>query len=176
MEAMPKKVKLLAVKGGITQQPDVMAIVNAANAHLTTGGGVAGAIHHAAGNDLYRECQDLAPIRPGNAVITKAYDLPYEYVIHCLGPVYGKNKPEDVVLAKCYRNTLRLAEKHKITSIAFPAIATGVFGYPLEEATEVAISTILEELPSLRHLEKIKFVLFSQADLDIYQKKLAEVQ
>jgi O-acetyl-ADP-ribose deacetylase (regulator of RNase III) len=118
----------------------------------------------------------LAPIRPGNAVITKAYDLPNEYVIHCLGPVYGKNKPEDVVLANCYRNTLRLAENHKITSIAFPAIATGVFGYPLKEATEVAISTILEELPSLRHLEKIKFVLFSQADLDIYQKKLAEVQ
>ncbi|MDT0685401.1 macro domain-containing protein [Autumnicola psychrophila] len=173
---MHKEVKLLAVKGGITQQPDVMAIVNAANAHLTTGGGVAGAIHHAAGNDLYRECQELAPIRPGNAVITKAYNLPNDYIIHCLGPVYGKNKPENVILAKCYKNALRLAEEYKITSIAFPAIATGVFGYPMEEATEVAIKTILAELPSLKHLEKIKFVLFSEADLEVYQKKLAEVQ
>ncbi|MDT0689737.1 macro domain-containing protein [Salegentibacter sp. F188] len=173
---MRNKVEIMAVKGGITQQPDIMAIVNAANAHLTTGGGVAGAIHHAAGNDLFRECQDLAPIKPGEAVITKAYNLPNDYVIHCLGPVYGKNKPEDVLLAKCYTNVLRLAEKNQITSIAFPAISTGAFGFPMEAATGIAIKTILAELPSLKHVEKIKFVLFSQEDLDIYQKKLAEVQ
>ncbi|WP_373057337.1 macro domain-containing protein [Zunongwangia sp. H14] len=176
MEVTNAKISIEAVKGGITQQPDVEAIVNAANAELTTGGGVAGAIHHAAGPDLYKECQDFAPIRPGEAVITGAHKLPNKYVIHCLGPVYERKKNHEELLANCYKNALKLAEENTITSIAFPAISTGVFGYPMEEAAEVAVRTILGELPRLKQVEKIKFVLFTQADLEIYQKKLEELQ
>ncbi|MDT0642069.1 macro domain-containing protein [Zunongwangia sp. F363] len=175
MESTHTNVSIEAVKGGITQQPDVEAIVNAANAELTTGGGVAGAIHHAAGPELYKECQDFAPIRPGEAVITRAYKLPNKYVIHCLGPMYERKKNYEDLLANCYKNALKLAEENKIKSIAFPAISTGVFGYPMEEATEVAVKTILGEVSKLKHLEKIKFVLFTQADLEIYQRKLEEL-
>ncbi|MDT0675256.1 macro domain-containing protein [Autumnicola musiva] len=176
MQVTPSNVHIEAVKGGITQQADVQAIVNAANAELTTGGGVAGAIHHAAGTELYKECQQFAPIRPGEAVITSGYKLPNEYVIHCLGPVYERRKNYEELLEKCYINALQLAEEKNIKSIAFPAISTGVFGYPMEAAAEVAVKTILKQIPQLKHVEKIKFVLFTQADLEIYQNKLEELQ
>src|SRR5680860_293920 len=112
MKVTYKNIEFEAVLGDIANQPDADAVVNAANAELQTGGGVAGAIHRAAGPELYDECRNLAPIKPGEAVITKAYNLSNDYVIHCLGPVYGRDTPEEKFLANCYKNALRLAEKH----------------------------------------------------------------
>lgn len=161
------------IKGNIAVQPSVMAIVNAANAQLRKGGGVAGAIHRAAGPELEVECRPLSPIKPGEAVITKGYNLPNRYVIHCLGPVYGRDKPEDELLANCYRNALNLAEKHKIDSIAFPAISTGIFGYPVKEAANVAFKTIREIAPKLKYVKKILFVLYNDEYLNIHEKVLS---
>jgi len=151
--------------GDIANQPDVQAVVNAANAQLQTGGGVAGALHRAAGPELYNECRKLAPIKPGETVITKAYNLPNNYVIHCLGPVYGRDVPEDKLLGDCYKNALKLAEKYQVRSIAFPSLSTGAFGYPIQEAVNVSFNAILAELEGLKHLQRIKFVLFSEQDL-----------
>lgn len=163
------------IKGDITNQVGITAIVNAANAALETGGGVAGAIHRKAGPGLAEECRPFAPIKPGEAVISGAHQLPNNYVIHCLGPVYGADKPEDKLLANCYRNALRIAEEHKIESIAFPAISTGAFGYPLEEATEI-LTDVLEKLtPELQHIKTIRFVLFSEKDLNVYKEKFAQL-
>jgi O-acetyl-ADP-ribose deacetylase (regulator of RNase III) len=156
------------VQGDITKQPDIDAIVNAANAYLTAGGGVSGAIHRAAGPELEKECKKYAPIKVGQAVITKGYNLPNRYVIHCLGPRYGIDKPEDKLLADCYINAIKLAEENKISSIAFPAISTGIFGYPIEEATKVVFETIKSVLPKLDYVKKIRFVLFSKKDYDVY--------
>jgi O-acetyl-ADP-ribose deacetylase (regulator of RNase III) len=161
--------------GDIAHQPAVEAIVNAANAELAIGGGVAGAIHRAAGPGLYEECNPLALISPGEAVITGAYNLPNKYVIHCLGPVYGRDKPEDKLLENCYKNALKRAEEKQVKSVAFPAISTGAFGYPIKEATKISFKTILAEIPKLKHLQKLKFVLFREADLEIYEAMLAEV-
>lgn len=163
--------KIEIKQGDISRQNDISAIVNAANAQLTTGGGVAGAIHRAAGPELSEACFEFAPIHPGEAVITKAFNLPNDYVIHCLGPVYGRDKPEDVLLANCYRNALDIAEKYRIESIAFPAISTGIFSYPIEEAATVILSTILKKMPTLKEVKRIRFVLFSQRDLDVFREK-----
>lgn len=150
-------------------------MINAANAQLATGGGVAGAIHRAAGPQLYEECKSLAPIAPGEAVITGAHNLPNKFVIHCLGPVYGRDKPEDKLLENCYKNALKRAEEKNLKSVAFPSISTGAFGYPIKEATKISFNTILAEIPKLKHLQKLKFVLFSEADLEIYETMLAEM-
>jgi O-acetyl-ADP-ribose deacetylase (regulator of RNase III) len=176
MKKLFKNIQFEAVIGDIAKQPDVEALVNAANAQLQTGGGVAGAIHRAAGPELYEECRDLAPIKPGEAVITKAYNLPNSYIIHCLGPVYGKDSPEEKLLANCYKNALRLAEKQQISSIAFPSLSTGAFGYPIEEAVNVSFNAILSELQGLKHLQRIKFVLFSEQDLNFYLKKIEDLK
>ncbi|MDR9416196.1 MAG: macro domain-containing protein [Gracilimonas sp.] len=171
---MVNNINFRCIKGNIADQPDVTAIVNAANAQLETGGGVAGAIHRAAGPGLAKECRSKAPIKPGEAVISGAHDLPNQYVIHCLGPVFGEDKPEDELLADCYRNALKLAENHGIDSLAFPAISTGVFGYPTEEAARVAFETIRDEIKQLKSLTHIRFVLFTEDDLRIHQKILKE--
>ncbi len=168
-------VVLECVQGNIAHQPDVDAIVNAANAELRIGGGVAGAIHRAAGPGLEEECRPLAPIRPGEAVITGAHNLPNRHVIHCLGPVYGIDKPSNELLASCYRNALRLAEEHGLGSIAFPAISTGAFGYPVEAAARIALRTVLEEIPTLSNVKLIRFVLFSTTDLDVHSRILGEL-
>lgn len=165
-------IKLEAIRGDIAAQPGIGAIVNAANAQLRSGGGVAGAIHRAAGSGLEQECLPLAPIKPGQAVITGAHNLPNDFVIHCLGPVYGRDKPEDKLLADCYRNALLLADQHNITSIAFPAISTGIFGYPLNDAADVAINTIRNTIPQLKHIKLIRMVLFSESDLNFFQKQI----
>ncbi len=164
------------VLGDITAQDDVTVIVNAANAELRSGGGVAGAIHRAAGPELEREARPLAPIRLGEAVITTGHNLPNRYVIHTLGPVYGQDRPEAELLADCYRNSLALAEENGIDSIAFPAISTGVFGYPVEEAAEVALRTVVEEAERLEHVRLIRFVLFGEKDFEVHQKVLSEIQ
>lgn len=163
------------VRGNIAAQPDVAAIVNAANAELRIGGGVAGAIHRAAGPGLEEEGRPLAPIAPGEAVITGGHRLPNRYVIHCLGPVYGRDQPEEALLARCYSNALDLAERHRIDSVAFPAISTGIFGYPMEAAAEVAFRTIREKIPGLRSVKQIRFVLFADSDLAIHEAALSRI-
>src|SRR5690554_4254998 len=145
-------------QGDIAQQTDMDAVVNAANAELRPGGGVAGALHRAAGPELDRACRPLAPIRPGEAVITEAFGLPNRHVIHCLGPVYGVDEPADELLAACYRHALELAEREGLRSLAFPAISTGAFGYPLRAATEIALATVLEAAPRLASVRLIRFV------------------
>jgi O-acetyl-ADP-ribose deacetylase len=162
-------------RGDITSQEDVAAIVNAANAQLRSGGGVAGAIHRAAGPGLEREALPLAPISPGEAVITGGHNLPNRYVIHTLGPVYGQDRPEDELLAACYRNSLALAEENELDSIAFPAISTGIFGYPVEEAARVALGTVVQEAQRLEHVRLIRFVLFGEKDLEVHEKVLEEI-
>ncbi|HKH58320.1 MAG TPA: macro domain-containing protein [Rubrobacter sp.] len=163
------------VQGDITSQDDVDAVVNAANAQLGPGGGVAGAIHRAAGPDLAEEAMPLGPIQPGEAVITGAHGLPNRYVVHTLGPVYGRDRPEAELLANCYRNSLALAEENAIESIAFPAISTGIFGYPVEEAAWVALEAIREETGSPEHTRLVRFVLFSASDLEVHEAKLSEL-
>ncbi len=176
MERMVTGVKIECVQGDITRQVGFDAVVNAANAELRTGGGVAGAIHRAAGPGLEKECRPLAPIKPGQAVITGGHNLPNRYVIHCLGPVYGVDEPSDRLLAECYRNALKLAEHHGISSIAFPAISTGAFGYPMEEAAEVAFRTIAEMAPSLKSVKVIRFVLRDEKALRIHEETLARLE
>jgi len=168
-------VTLKCVQGNIANQPDVDAVVNAANAQLKIGGGVAGAIHRAAGPGLEEECRPLAPISPGETVITGAHNLPNTYVIHCLGPVYGRDEPSGKLLASCYRKALELAEEYKLESVAFPAISTGAFGYPLEEATHIAFETIVHELPRLKSVQHIRFVLFSEKDLKVHEQVLNDL-
>ncbi|MEW5692238.1 MAG: macro domain-containing protein [Candidatus Hydrogenedentota bacterium] len=163
------------IKGNIASQTDITAIVNAANARLRMGGGVAGAIHQAAGPGLEEECRPLAPIKPGEAVITGGHKLPNRFVIHCLGPVYGVDKPEDKILENCYQNSIKLAEQYKIDSIAFPAISTGAFGYPVEKAAEVAFRAIIEIVPNLQYVKKIRFVLYGDKDLEIHEKTLSHL-
>ncbi|WP_273204915.1 macro domain-containing protein [Marinobacter subterrani] len=166
-------VRVECVKGNIAAQPDIDAVVNAANAELLPGGGVAGAIHSAAGPGLAEECRALAPIRPGQAVISSAHNLPNRHVIHCLGPVYGVDEPADRLLADCYRNALLLADRSGLESVAFPAISTGVFGYPLDEAASVAMRAVAEALSSLGSVRLIRFVLFSDQDLVEFREALA---
>jgi O-acetyl-ADP-ribose deacetylase (regulator of RNase III) len=175
MKKVIQGIEIECVRGDIAAQNDITAVVNAANAHLRIGGGVAGAIHRAAGPGLEKECKPLAPIKPGKAVITGGHNLPNRYVIHCLGPVFGRDKPEDKLLADCYRNSLMIAEEHRIDSVAFPAISTGYFGYPLEEATKVAIRTVLETVPRLKNVKMIRFVLFGEGDLKVYEKQLSRI-
>lgn len=169
-------VRVECVKGDITHQTDMDAIVNAANAELGPGSGVAGAIHLAAGPELEEECRFQAPIHTGEAVITSAQGLPNRHVIHCLGPVYGRDEPADQLLASCYRRALDLAERHSLVSIAFPAIATGAFGFPPREAAKIAMKTVLTQLSGLRSLRRVRFVLLSQQDLDRYRRLLEDYQ
>lgn len=162
------------VQGDIANQPDMDAIVNAANAQLRMGGGVAGAIHRGAGPGLEEECAPLAPIRPGEAVITGAHNLPNRHVIHCLGPVYGRDNPSETLLSDCYRNALRLADETGLSSIGFPAISTGAFGFPLEPATRIAVDTVLKEAQKLSSVNHIRFILFGESDLKIYEQIFKE--
>ncbi|MCK2184567.1 macro domain-containing protein [Halomonas getboli] len=159
-------------QGDIARQDDVEAVVNAANARLVSGGGVAGALHRAAGPELAEACAPLAPIHPGEAVITDAFGLPNRYVIHCLGPVYGVDEPSDTLLADGYRNALELAQRHDITSLAFPALSTGAFGYPAAEAARIALSTVLTVLPHCPAVRRVRFVLFDAASADLHQRTL----
>lgn len=164
------------VRGDITSQDDVDAVVNAANAQLGPGGGVAGAIHRAAGPGLAEEARPLGPIEPGEAVITGAHGLPNRHVIHTLGPVYGQDRPEAELLAGCYRNSLALAEENGIESIAFPAVSTGIFGYPVAAAARVALGAVRDEADSLDIVRLVRFVLHSASDLETHEKVLSEFQ
>lgn len=158
--------------GDITNQPGIDAVVNAANAQLRPGGGVAGAIHRVAGPELDVECRALAPIEPGQAVVTGGHRLPNTYVIHCLGPVYGVDEPSEQLLASCYRNALLLADGRNMQSVAFPAISTGVFGYPMVEAAYVALSATVEAATDLSSVRLVRFVLFDKDSLGAHTSAL----
>lgn len=162
-------VNLEAIQADITTL-SVDAIVNAANSSLLGGGGVDGAIHRAAGPELLEECRGLGGCRPGDAKITRGCRLPARYVIHTVGPVWqGGNRGEPEVLASCYRRSLDVALEHQVRSIAFPGISTGVYGYPIELATEVAVAAVKEWLATGKPVDQVIFCCFSRADLDVYQ-------
>lgn len=161
--------------GDIVMQKDMDAVANAANAFLRIGGGVAGAIHKAAGPELEKEAAAKGPIKPGEAVITRAYNLPNKYVIHILGPVYERDVPHDKYLADCYRNALDLCEQYKLESIAFPAVSTGAFGYPVEEAAPVALKAIYAKMPSLTSVKRIRLVVFKEKDYQAHIKALKKL-
>jgi len=158
--------------GNIIQQHDIDAIVNAANAQLRIGGGVAGAIHGAGDPELEQLTRSLAPIQPGEAVITEAPNLPNKFIIHCLGPVFGRDEPSARLLENCYINALKRAEEEEIRSAAFPAISTGAFGYPMKEAAQIALNTVKGEVDSLQHVEHVRFVLFDENALQIHKSVL----
>jgi O-acetyl-ADP-ribose deacetylase (regulator of RNase III) len=168
--------KINLVKGDITKQK-VDVIVNAANKTLLGGGGVDGAIHQLSGPKLLEECKKLGGCQTGKAKITKGYNLPAKFIIHTVGPIYGKeNGKETELLTDCYRNSLVLAKKHGVKTIAFPAISTGVYGYPKEEAAKIAIKTIKEFIVKNDWFDEIRFVVFSDESYHIYQKLLKECQ
>jgi O-acetyl-ADP-ribose deacetylase (regulator of RNase III) len=164
--------RLQIVEGDITKL-DVDAIVNAANSSLLGGGGVDGAIHRAAGKKLLEECKALGGCETGRAKITKGYNLKARYVIHTVGPVWGdEDGNEDDLLASCYRNSLQLAAEHGLTSIAFPSISTGAFGFPMDRAARIAIREVHAFLGANPGIEKVLLVCFGQEALRIHQAAL----
>lgn len=169
-------ITLELTQGDIADQPDVEAVVNAANAQLSTGGGVAGALHRAAGPGLAEEARPLAPIHPGEAVTTGAHNLPNESVIHVLGPVYGRDEPSDALLRAGYENALREAEEHGFSSVAFPAISTGAFGFPMKPAARTALDTILENAHRLDTVRHVRFVLHDEHALRLHEDTFFELQ
>jgi O-acetyl-ADP-ribose deacetylase (regulator of RNase III) len=167
--------RIAVVQGDITKQ-EVDAIVNAANTSLLGGGGVDGAIHRAAGPQLLEECRGLGGCSTGDAKITKGYNLPAQWVIHTVGPVWqGGNHNEDELLANCYRNSLALAEQYSIKTMAFPAISTGVYGFPLERASRIAVSEVKSFLERNSSLEKVLLVCFSERAYQCYLGTVQEI-
>jgi O-acetyl-ADP-ribose deacetylase (regulator of RNase III) len=165
--------KIELIKGDITKLT-VDAIVNAANSSLMGGGGVDGAIHRAAGPLLLEECKKIVRkqggCKTGEAVITTGGDLPANYVIHTVGPVWqGGKQKEPELLAACYKNSLELAVENKITSLAFPNISTGVYGYPKQQAAEIAIHTVTEFLKENDFIDKVYFICFDEENLRLYE-------
>jgi len=164
------KLKIEIHKGDITKL-NIDAIVNAANTTLLGGGGVDGAIHRAAGKELLDECKTLNGCKTGEAKITKGYNLFAKYVIHTVGPVWNGGKHnEDELLAHCYRNSLKLAVENGIKSIAFPAISTGVYRFPLKRATKIAMDAVTKFLNANNEIEKVIFVAFDDETRKTYQR------
>ena len=167
----------VTVKVGDITKEDAQAIVNAANGSLLGGGGVDGAIHRAGGADILKECKEIRRTQfpdglpTGQAVVTTAGKMTAKYVIHTVGPVYGgggKDKAEQ--LAACYRNSLALAAKKRIKTIAFPAISTGIYGYPLDQAAQVSSKAVEEFLKSDPSIQQVRLVFFSRSDAEVFLK------
>ncbi len=165
---------LEVMRGDITRQ-DVDAVVNAANARLAPGGGVAGAIHRAAGPELWQACEPLGGCATGEAKVTDGFQLPARWIVHTVGPVYGQDEPSDELLAKSYRNSLAAADELGARSIAFPALSTGAFGYPAAEAAEIALTTLLDHLPQQRSITLARMVLFGESDQRLHDETLARL-
>ena len=165
--------RMTVVQGDITRQ-QVDAIVNAANERLLGGGGVDGAIHRAAGPELQEECRRIGGCPTGEARITKGYRLPARYVVHTVGPVWhGGDRDEPEKLAACYRSALRLAVENGARTVAFPGISTGVYGYPLEDATRVAMTTVRDCLQGMPAIEEVRFVTFGDEATRTAERVLA---
>jgi O-acetyl-ADP-ribose deacetylase (regulator of RNase III) len=171
--------RLEIARGDLTRER-VAAIVNAANSSLLGGGGVDGAIHRAGGPAILEECRAIrarrGPLPPGEAVITTGGALPARRVIHTVGPIWhGGHSGEAETLAACYRSSLALAEQEGLSSVAFPSISTGAFGYPIEEAAPVALRAVADVLRGAHHVRLVRCVLFSESDLDAYERALAAI-
>lgn len=164
--------KFQIIQGDITKQT-VDAIVNAANSSLLGGGGVDGAIHRAAGPELLAECRLLGGCKTGSAKATKGYNLPAKHVIHTVGPVWqGGNADEEQLLASCYRTSLQVATSLNVRSIAFPAISTGIYGFPKHRAAKIAVSAVSTHM---RGIEKLLFVCFDAETAEIYRELLRAI-
>jgi O-acetyl-ADP-ribose deacetylase (regulator of RNase III) len=173
---MSVKERISIVEGDITKL-NVDAVVNAANNSLLGGGGVDGAIHRAAGPKLLDECITLNGCETGDAKITGGYNLPARHVIHTVGPIWrGGNNGEPEKLASCYRKSMEVAVANGVQTIAFPAISTGVYGYPLEEAAQIAVSQVVECLNEMPSLKNVTFVLFGAKNYDIYKAILSNLK
>lgn len=160
--------------GDITKL-EVDAIVNAANKSLLGGGGVDGAIHRAAGPQLLEECKTLGSAETGEAKITKGYNLPAKFVIHTVGPVWNGGKyDEDNLLKKCYENSLKLAVENKIETIAFPSISTGIYRFPVERASKIAVRTVKNFVEENEQLKEVIFCVFSDKDYEVYESVFKE--
>ena len=163
------------IQGDITRL-EIEAIVNAANEKLLGGGGVDGAIHRAAGPELLEACRELDGCPTGEARITKGYNLPARYVIHTVGPVWqGGGSNENNLLASCYRNCLQLAVDHSLRSIAFPSISTGVYCFPIVQASRVALRVILDFFENEAAAPRVVMACFSEQDLEIYRQVYEEL-
>jgi O-acetyl-ADP-ribose deacetylase (regulator of RNase III) len=169
-----KKSFLELTIGDITQQ-DTDAVVNAANSRLAPGGGVAGAIHRTAGPKLWEECRTIGYCGTGEAKITGGYDLKAKYIIHTVGPVYSGGASDSEKLESCYKNGLLTALKNKITSISFPSISTGIFGYPVEKASKIALNTIIDFLNKHPGIRLVRMVLFTGEDYETYLSSLEKI-
>lgn len=158
----------IEIKQGDITKLSVDAVVNAANTSLLGGGGVDGAIHRAAGKKLLAECRAVGGCPTGEARLTKGYNLPATYVIHTVGPVYKGRKKDAALLSACYRNSLTLAVENAVSTIAFPAISCGVYGYPIQDACKIAMDTTCEFLTDHSGIDKVIFILFSPKDQKVY--------
>ena len=168
--------RLEVIQGDLTTQ-EVDAIVNAANNQLSPGGGVCGAIHSAAGPELARECATLGGCETGDAKITRGYNLPAKHVIHTPGPVWhGGKQGEPVLLASSYRRSLEVAAENRLKSIAFPSISTGIFGFPIELAAPIALTTAMKFLEENPDFELIRFVLWTKDDYNLFESNLKEFE
>ena len=175
METKINKSVLALTQGDITREQSE-AIVNAANNSLLGGGGVDGAIHRAGGPAILAECKKIGGCETGQAVITTGGNLPAQYVIHTVGPVYmDGNSGEPELLANSYRNSLTLALSKGMKTVAFPSISTGIYGYPIEEAANIALSTVIEFLTQHTGIKIVRFVLFDQPTYSIYEKVLKKL-
>jgi len=176
MELRINKSTLSLLEGDITKQ-DTDAIVNAANKTLRGGGGVDGAIHRAGGPKILEECIRIGGCETGQAVITTGGNLKARYVIHTVGPIYRDgNHGEPELLESCYRNSLKLASSKGLKSIAFPSISTGAYGYPMDQAAEIALRTVIDYLKNNTDIELVRFVLFGKEAYNIYEETLKRLK
>jgi O-acetyl-ADP-ribose deacetylase (regulator of RNase III) len=165
----------IEIRQGDLTKLEVDAIVNAANSSLLGGGGVDGAIHRAAGPELLQECRTIGGCPTGAARITRGYKLPARFVIHTVGPVYSGRPHDKTLLTACYQNSLKLAADNNLTSMAFPAISCGVYGYPIEEACKIAVDTVCTFLRTHPSMAQVIFILFSTADFKVYENYIHSI-